>query len=76
MSSISIALAAWLSTLSAARRRHDGGEFGSIMIFKSVDDAGARGLLQASDRLDHKPFGGLLGKPHQTRVPSSTEEAF
>jgi len=40
-SSISIALAAWLKTLSAARRRQDGGELGSIMIFSNVDAAAA-----------------------------------
>jgi hypothetical protein len=39
MSSISIALAAWLKTLSAARRRQDGGELASTMIFSSVDEA-------------------------------------
>jgi len=39
MSSISIALDAWFKTLSAARRRQEGGEVESTISFSNVDAA-------------------------------------
>jgi hypothetical protein len=57
MSSISIALAAWLSRLSAVRRRHDGGEFGSILIFQKR--LGARRFSSKATKIATKKTSSL-----------------
>lgn len=68
MSSISIALAAWFITHSAARTLVEAGVFWSTMIFSSVD-AAARGLLQPRYRLrECVPAGLSVGRAELRRL--------